>query len=216
MLFSGLSFADLISRIIALLIAITVHEAAHAWSAFRLGDPTAKNMGRLTLNPLRHLDPLGSLMLLVAGVGWGKPVPVNPWNFRTSPKAGMAITSFAGPLSNLVVAALVSLLIRFGNLPLSLRGSALLPGLGDILFSIILLNIGLAIFNLIPIAPLDGFSVALGLLPRRWALQYARLEQYGPIILVGLFAAGWILPIDPLGMLMRPVFSFFLKLFLGF
>ncbi|MGQ9517007.1 MAG: site-2 protease family protein [Anaerolineae bacterium] len=215
MLFSGLSLADIIARIIALLIAITVHEAAHAWSAFRLGDPTARAMGRLSLNPLRHLDPLGSLMLLVAGVGWGKPVPVNPRNFRTGAKAGMAITSFAGPLSNLVVAGLVALPIRLTHIPLRMGGSALIPGAGDILLSIILLNIGLAIFNLIPIAPLDGFSVAMGLLPYRWAVQFARLEPYGPIILVGLFAAGWFLPIDPLGMLMRPAYSLFLRLFLG-
>jgi Zn-dependent protease len=215
MLFGGLSVADLLSRAIGLLIAIAVHEAAHAWMANRLGDSTAKSLGRLTLNPLRHLDMLGTLMLLTAGFGWGKPVPVNPYNLRNGPKAGMAVTSFAGPLSNMFVAALVALPLRFGLVPLEFGTSNIVPSVAGVLLSIVLLNIGLGIFNLIPIAPLDGFKVALGLLPRNLAMPLARTEAYGPLILLGLLLVGRVLPIDPLGAIMGPVFNVLLKVFLG-
>ena len=140
-----------------MLVAITIHEFAHAWAANRLGDRTATALGRLSLNPLRHLDPLGTLMLLTAGIGWGKPVPVNPYNLRNGPKAGMAVTSLAGPLSNLLLAAALSVPLRLGLAPFTIWGaSALLPSLGELLLTVIIMNIGLAIFNLIPIAPLDG------------------------------------------------------------
>lgn len=216
MLFRGLTFAQLLARVIALLIAITVHEFAHAWMANRLGDRTAASQGRLSLNPLRHLDPVGTLMLLVAGFGWGKPVPVNPYNLRNGPKSGMAWSSLAGPASNLIVAALISLPLRLGIVPLQGWGnSEIVPSLPEVLFTIILLNIGLAIFNLIPLPPLDGFKVALGILPTRWAIKLLPLERYGAMLLLGLFALGWVLPIDPLGAIMDPFFDLFLRLFLG-
>ena len=216
MIFRGLTIAQFISRIIALLVAITVHEFAHAWMANRLGDRTATDQGRLSLNPLRHLDPIGTLMLLTAGFGWGRPVPVNPYNLKNGPRAGMAWTSVAGPVSNLLMAAIIALPIRFGLIPLNgWAGNNVIPGVMELIFTIIVLNIGLAVFNLIPVPPLDGFKVALGILPRDLAIKLLPLERYGGILLLGLLALGWVLPIDPLGAIMNPAFDFFLGIFLG-
>lgn len=216
MLFRGMTFAQLLSRIIALLIAITIHEFAHAWMANRLGDRTATQQGRLSLNPLRHLDPIGTLMLFTAGFGWGRPVPVNPYNLKNGPRAGMAWTSVAGPVSNLLTAVVFALPFRLNLVPLTGGGAGLFPSVAEVLFTIILFNIGLAAFNLIPIPPLDGFKVALGIIPRNLAVKLLPLEQYGGILLLGLLALGWVLPIDPLGMIMTPFFDLFLGLFLGF
>ncbi|MBI2849390.1 MAG: site-2 protease family protein [Chloroflexi bacterium] len=177
--------------IFALLLAITVHEFSHAFASDRLGDPTARSLGRLSLNPLAHLDPLGTLMLLVVGFGWGKPVPVNPNYLRHGDKAGMAMVSFAGPLSNLVTASLFALVVRFRMLPWHPQPYGLWDGryiLADLVGSIIILNIVLAIFNLIPIAPLDGFRVLAGIFPRGLYSSMLRLEQYGPAILLTLVA----------------------------
>jgi Zn-dependent protease len=216
MLTGGLSLASLLANVIVLLIAIPVHEFAHAWAAYRLGDMTARNQGRLTLNPLAHLDPLGSLMLVVSGFGWGKPTPVNPYNLRNGPKAGMALTSIAGPISNLIMAFLFSIPFRLNLVPAAwFSSSGVLPGAADILFAIIIINISLAIFNLIPVAPLDGFAVAIGLLPRQWALVWARTQAYGPLILLGLIFLGRLLPFSPLGIIMTPFINLFLRLFLG-
>ena len=177
----------------SLLIAITVHEFSHALMANRLGDPTAKRMGRLSLNPIKHLDPLGTLMLLLVGFGWGKPVPINPGYFRMNPRRGMALSAFAGPLSNLALAAVLGVIIRSGAVAwhspweytpfLSWE-----PGwvAADIIGYIILYNLILAVFNFIPIAPLDGFNILVGILPRRQSEALARLEQYGPILLLVL------------------------------
>lgn len=216
MIFGGLTIAQLLSRVIALLIAISIHEFAHAWMASQLGDRTAASMGRLTLNPLRHLDLFGTLMLVTVGIGWGKPVPVNPYNLRNGPKAGMAITSAAGPISNLMLAAIFSVPLRMGWVSTSALGaSAYLPSMAEVFYTIVLMNIGLAIFNLIPLPPLDGFSVALGLLPDPWATKLASVARYGPMILFGLLFAGWLLPIDPLWAIMSPFYTLFMKLFLG-
>ncbi len=175
----------------SLLIAITVHEFSHALMADRLGDPTARRAGRISLNPIRHLDPLGTLMLFLAGFGWGKPVPINPGYFRMNPRRGMAISAFAGPLSNLAVAAVLGVLIRTGAVawhspwlyePFYYWEPSWVAA--DIVGYVILFNLILAVFNLIPIAPLDGFNIALGILPRRQAEAMARLERYGPLILL--------------------------------
>lgn len=131
-----------------LLLAITIHESAHAWMAYKLGDPTAKYEGRISLNPLRHLDPIGTIMLLVAGFGWGKPVSVNPYNLKS--KWDEVRISLAGPISNLLLAIVLSLFIRFLNL----------PTLIDVIFLyIIQINLTLMLFNLLPIPPLDGSSI---------------------------------------------------------
>jgi Zn-dependent protease len=177
----------------SLLIAITVHEFSHALMAYRLGDPTAKRMGRLSLNPIKHLDPLGTLMLLLVGFGWGKPVPINPNYFRMNPRRGMALSAFAGPLSNLALAAVLGVIVRSGAVdwhsPYSWPFWPFVSWdagwvAADIIGYVILFNIILAVFNLIPIPPLDGFNIAVGILPRRQAEAMARLEKYGPLLLL--------------------------------
>lgn len=186
-----LIIAQYIANGIALLVAIDLHEFCHAWTADHLGDPTPRYHGRLTLNPVAHLDPLGTLMLILARFGWGKPVPVNPYNLRNGPKSGMAMVSFAGPLANLVTAALLALPVRLGLVVPTLRGE-IIPSLEMVVTTTILVNVILAVFNLIPIAPLDGFKVAVGLLPYRWSYALAQLERYGPLLLILLILPGFL------------------------
>lgn len=180
------------SVVAALLVGITFHEFCHCLAAFSLGDPTARNMGRLSLNPKVHLDPVGTLLLFVAGFGWGKPAPVNPYRLRTGPKSGIALVAAAGPLSNLVVAAAAGLPIHAGIVPW--RTPFIVPYsvaawdgadyLGLFLSSVVIFNCVLAVFNLIPVAPLDGFRVAVGVLPQDLSEAVAGLEQYGIAILM--------------------------------
>ncbi|MFQ5578259.1 MAG: site-2 protease family protein, partial [Anaerolineae bacterium] len=154
------------------------------------GDPTAKNQGRLTLDPRKHLDVLGSIMVLAVGFGWAKPVPVNPYNLRNGPKAGMAMVAAAGPLSNLLLAALVAVPVRLGVLPVGNTFLNLLPTTGELVFTFILLNVVLLFFNLLPVAPLDGFRVAAGLLPYPTSQTFLKLEPLGPLILILLIFLG--------------------------
>lgn len=203
-----------LNRIIALIIAITVHEFAHAWTAHELGDSTSSRQGRLTLNPLAHLDPMGSLMILVAQFGWGKPVPVNPYMLRMDPTVGMALVSVAGPVSNVLTAFLFALPIRFGLLTLAPPG--MVGTLAGLLASIILINLVLAIFNLIPLAPLDGYKVALAFLPANLARQARQLETYGPLILILLIFLPNLIPgVDLLGALLGPPINFLCSLVTG-
>jgi Zn-dependent protease len=188
--------AEMLARIIVLIIGFSVHEYAHALTAYRLGDSTAKNQGRLTLDPRRHLDVLGSLMLLTVGFGWAKPVPVNPNYLRNGPKAGMAMVAVAGPLSNLALAIIAAAMARVlvaGGL-LNLTGSPIifyiLPSLGMIFIVFVSLNILLLFFNLLPIAPLDGFRVVAGLLPYPTSHSFRQLEPAGPLILLLLLFFG--------------------------
>ena len=184
----------LISRLVTLVIAFTIHELAHAWTALQLGDDTPRRMGRLTLNPLAHLDPIGSILLLIAGFGWAKPVQVNPYNLRNGPRMGMAIVAAAGPISNLVLAVLAGIPFRLGLVTGFGGGGAVLPSLGQFLGDFIYLNVILLLFNLIPIAPLDGSKILRGFAPREWDGILAPLEQYGPILLMLLvFLGGGIL-----------------------
>lgn len=189
-------------------IAITVHEFSHAATAYALGDSTARNAGRLTLNPVKHLDPLGSLLLLLIvfsgtpGIGWGKPVPVQPWNLRGD-RRGMAIVSAAGPVSNVVLAVItlsVEAVLDLYTVPLPNWLTALLS-------SIVSVNIGLAAFNFLPLPPLDGFSLAIGLLPERAAMALASAERYGPGLLLLLVFAPSIIKIDLLSYAIRPLIS---------
>lgn len=181
----------------ALLIAITVHEFSHALVADRLGDPTARRLGRLSLNPIVHLDLTGTLMLLLVGFGWGKPVPVNPWAFGRNALRTMSLVAFAGPLSNIVTAAVIGLAFRFDLLewPFSTVGqfsaSPLESFLAQFLVIAIFYNLILAVFNLIPLAPLDGSKVVLGILPRDMAATFHRLERWGPAILLGIIFIDW-------------------------
>lgn len=185
----SLDLPTFIARAITLIIAFTLHEFAHAWTANRLGDPTAAYQGRLTLNPLAHLDPIGTLMLLVAGFGWARPVPVNPYNLRNG-KLGWVMVAAAGPFSNLLLAMLAAIPVRFGLISLfdPMRGP--LPSLGFLVDEFITINILLLVFNLIPIAPLDGYRIAVGLLPDNLSYSLQRLEPYGFMILMLLVFTG--------------------------
>jgi Zn-dependent protease len=178
-----------ISRAITLLIAFTIHELAHAVTAVQLGDDTPRRMGRLTLNPLAHLDPLGSLLLLFAGFGWAKPVMVNPYNLRSGPNLGMAIVAAAGPFSNFVMAALAAIPLRLGIVP-DIGGGQIIPTLARFLQEFIFLNLILMLFNLIPITPLDGSKILRGFAPREWDRPLGMLEQWGPFLLMALVFLG--------------------------
>jgi Zn-dependent protease len=216
MLFFGSpGLAQIISVVIALVIALDIHEFFHAWMANELGDPTPRHLGRLTLNPLAHMDPLGTLMIFLAGFGWGKPVPVNPYNLRGGAKSGMALVSFAGPLANLVTAAIFAIPVRLGVVAPNLFNRGLLPTSGQLITTIILINVTLAIFNLIPLAPLDGFKVVVGLLPYHWAYRFAQYEPYGPAVLMFLVLAGSFTRFDILGGVMYPFVRLVLRLLVG-
>ncbi|HWR45249.1 site-2 protease family protein [Sporomusa sp.] len=176
--------ADMIFRIPALLIALTVHEYAHARAAVALGDPTPRFMGRLTLNPVAHLDPIGLLMLWLFKFGWAKPVPINPSYFKNY-RQGMVMVSLAGPVSNMILALLTAFTIGI------LAKIQLLSGdWVKILWMTYSYNIILAIFNLIPIPPLDGSKVLASLLPGRQGSVFEQMEQYGPFILMALVYVG--------------------------
>jgi Zn-dependent protease len=207
--------ANLIVTIVGLLIAFSVHECAHAWAAYQMGDPTAKNMGRLTLDPRAHLDPVGAAMVLVAGFGWARPVPVNPYNLRGDRRTSMALVSASGPLSNLFLAVLFATPLRLGLLP-PVSGTNLLPSPWELIANIAYLNIVLMVFNLLPIAPLDGFSVALALLPDHWARELEKLEPYGMMILFLLIVLGSIGHFDILWTIMGPPIRLLGRLVLGF
>ena len=174
---------------LVLLNSLSFHEFCHAFAATKLGDPTARNMGRLTLNPRAHMDPAGTAMIFIAGFGWAKPVLVNPFNLRLGPRPGMATVALAGPLANIVLATLFAIPLRTGAVASPSFGFNLFWGrpediLGYVIFSVVFWNLLLTAFNLLPIAPLDGFKVALGVLPRRMAFSFSQLERHGPMILM--------------------------------
>ncbi|HHL40489.1 MAG TPA: site-2 protease family protein [Deltaproteobacteria bacterium] len=187
-------FEDILLRTIIMappiLLALSVHESAHAWAADRLGDHTARMLGRVTLNPIRHLDPVGTLAIFLSGMfGWAKPVPVNPRNFR-DPGRAMMWVALAGPVTNLFLAALFAgvykLFVAAGD---PLGGPVSRPLFLMVEMSIFL-NVGLAVFNLIPVPPLDGSKVLANLLPSDKALTYLRIEPYGFMILLVLIFTG--------------------------
>jgi len=198
-----------------ILLALTFHEYAHAYAAYRYGDDTAKQSGRLSLNPLRHLDPLGTIMIFLVHFGWAKPVPVNPSRLG-NPKKDMLWISAAGPLANMVLALASGLLIRvllvMGNTPD--RHTAI----GLLFFILIMslqINLALAIFNILPIAPLDGSKILSALLPARYGKLIYFLERYGPFILIGLILFGQATGVSVLGGLIWPFVDFFSALFAG-
>mgnify|MGYP001205265157 CR=1 FL=1 len=172
----------LMVRLIVLLTALPIHECAHGYVAMKMGDYTAEREGRLTLNPLKHLDPIGSLMILVAGFGWAKPVPINPLNFR-NPKKGMMLSSMAGPLANLGLAFLLLVAYKLVMIPVIINGGALLTNIETILATMVSINIALAVFNLLPIPPLDGSRIVTYFLPQSTYFKIMRYEQY---IFIGL------------------------------
>ena len=199
----------ILAFVAALLLAITVHEFSHAAAAAKLGDPTAKNLGRLTLNPVAHLDPIGTLAILLVGFGWGKPVPFDPAKLA-NPKKDSAIISLAGPASNLVLALVLSIPYQIG-----FWTNLFLPQI-FVIYSVIVtaiwLNLILAVFNLVPVHPLDGFKVLGGLLPKNWYDDFQQMANYGLIILLFL-----ILPVagEPfLARIILPIVSLILSLLL--
>lgn len=168
--------ADILILLLSLVVCITVHEAAHAWTAWKLGDPTAKMEGRVSLNPMRHMDPLGTLMIFIAHFGWGKPVPFNYHNLK-HPRRDAALISMAGPLTNLLTALLIAVVFKYAH-------SFLPPFIHAVFQSIFSLSIILFLFNLIPIAPLDG-SKLLGLvIPRSKEAWYQDFLSRGPLFLI--------------------------------
>ncbi|MBU0706090.1 site-2 protease family protein [Patescibacteria group bacterium] len=170
---------DIIYLLIALAVCVTVHEAAHAWVAFKLGDPTAKMEGRVSLNPMKHLDILGTIMIFIAHFGWGKPVPFN-YNNLKHPRRDAALISVAGPMTNLLTAVVIAIMFKY--LPL--------PGLvSEILRAIYSLSLILFLFNLIPIAPLDGSKLIGLLIPRSREDWYQRFLSQGPVYIILLIIA---------------------------
>jgi len=182
-----LNLPTLISRVVVLIVAFTIHEFSHAWIADKFGDNTPRDAGRLTLNPLAHLDPLGSLVLLLAGFGWAKPVPVNPYNFKKNSQLGMMLVSIAGPMSNFIMAAIAGLLLRFDVVQHTAQSSNIFPTPYALVNDFILINLVLMLFNLIPISPLDGEKVAQFFAPPTVANFYERIRPYGPFVLLALF-----------------------------
>lgn len=178
---------DFIFIIIILIMSVVIHEVSHGYAALALGDPTAKYQGRLTLNPFSHLDPIGSFLIPLLGywaggfiIGWAKPVPFNPYNLKNQ-KWGEAIVAIAGPLSNIFLAIIFGLFIRFGSNLITLNQSFL-----SLASFVVLINITLAIFNLVPIPPLDGSKILFALLPYKWQSIRESFEKYG-LILVFVF-----------------------------
>ena len=194
---------------VLLLVVFPVHEMAHGFAAYLLGDKTAKYQGRLTMNPLAHMDPFGSLMMLLVGVGYAKPVPVNPYNFKNR-KAGMALTALAGPLSNLLMAilsvGLYRVLIIFVSDGWTL--TLLRMGLVELFASI---NISLAMFNLLPIPPLDGFRIISYVLPDKWVFMVNRYQQVITLVVLVVVFTG-ILDV-PLNFLHNAVYGLILRMF---
>ena len=195
----------LVLLIPVLLFALVFHEFSHGWVANRLGDPTAKYAGRLTLNPMAHLDLFGSLMILFVGFGWAKPVPVDS-RYLANPRTDMMKIAFAGPASNLLLAFIAGSLIRLtGNMGV----------LSSMLIMFAQINIMLAVFNMIPIPPLDGSQIFSGLMIRHNPDLVIKLQVYGPQILMGLILFGMLTRISPIWWLISPFVNFFMFLFVG-
>ena len=198
-----------------ILLALTFHEYAHAYVANRLGDDTAKQSGRLSLNPLRHLDPLGTIMIFLVHFGWAKPVPVNPYRLK-NPKKDMLWISVAGPFANMVLAfasgILLRLLIATGGTP---DRTSIVGLLIYVVFMSLQINLALAIFNILPIAPLDGSKILAGLLPTGYEKMFYFMDRYGPFILIGLIIFGSATGVSVLGRIIWPFVKFFSNIFAG-
>ena len=186
----GNSPAQFVYLVISMVVALTIHELAHGWSAFQLGDDTAKRAGRLTLNPLKHLDPLGTLMILFAGFGWAKPVPFDPYAVTRRTPAGVMLVAAAGPISNLLMAIVASIPFQTGLFDSVFASEGVLFFAASLLATFIRINLILLFFNLIPVAPLDGEKVLTYFLPPSGQATMARIRPYGPMLLMLILFAG--------------------------
>ncbi len=208
MIFNGMTLEQAILLIPPLLFALCFHEFSHAYMAYRLGDNTAERMGRLTLNPMAHLDPIGSLMILFVGFGWAKPVPVDPRHFK-NPRTGMMIVAFAGPASNLMLAAIGGLCIRF-YLPM------MSTVVVKVFYNFTMINIALCMFNLIPVHPLDGSQIFSGFMIRKNPQLVYKLQTHGPKILFGLILFGMFTGVSIIWMFIGPFVRLFMSIFTGY
>jgi Zn-dependent protease len=190
--------------LLVLISCITIHEFAHAITADKLGDPTPRLQGRITLNPLAHLDPLGSILMVLTGFGWGRAVMFDPYNLENPRRDGMKI-AFAGPAINIIVALMTSLLLKLTPL-----GDMVL--VGSVMAMIIQVNLSLALFNLIPIEPLDGFKIVNGLLSKEQSWKWETLRPYGFYFLIALSVP--LFGPAPIGLILTPLLRFFLKILL--
>ncbi|MCF7793470.1 MAG: site-2 protease family protein [Candidatus Cloacimonetes bacterium] len=208
---------QIIIQLPILLISLTIHEYSHGYVAYRLGDDTAKRAGRLTLNPISHIDPLGLIMLFIARIGWAKPVPINPYNFNDQ-KRDMAISAAAGPLSNFAFAIILSVifnLIKRANPEILHTASSVSQFWLSMLLYAILINLALGIFNLIPVPPMDGSKILGGFLSDEAYYKYTAQEQKGAQILMIVLVVSFVFRLNIIGAIIMPPLNFFLKLLTG-
>ncbi|UCD40673.1 MAG: site-2 protease family protein [Chloroflexota bacterium] len=213
-----LNLPTLISRIFVLLTAFAVHEFAHAWTADRFGDPTPRNNGRLTLNPMAHLDPMGSLMLIVAGFGWAKPVPVNPYVLGRRSSAAMMWVALAGPASNLLMALIAAIPFQLGLVSAFdafTNPGTIIPSLDKLFWEFVYINLLLMLFNLIPLAPLDGEKILYYLMPFPGKRVMDNLRPYGPLILLAVVFMGPLLGFNVLGSVIGPPLTGLMSVLVG-
>jgi len=197
--------------IFPVLFALTIHEFSHGYAAYKLGDDTAKRAGRLTLNPLKHLDPIGTIMLFIAHFGWARPVPINPYNFKNI-KLDTAIVSFAGPMANFISAIVFSILFRLISPNQTMINHNIFI---QILLFIIFINIALGLFNLIPIPPLDGSKIFGALLPDRLYFQYQKFERKGMFLFIAIILISNFAGLNIIGGVILPPIRFFVRLLTG-
>ena len=209
------NITSLLYQIPILLFSLTIHEFSHGITAYYLGDDTAKRQGRLTLNPISHIDPIGLLMLFIVHIGWAKPVPINPYNFKNY-KRDTAITAAAGPISNFLIAIILS--IFFHILQGIIPAEKLMTGFNQTLFFAIyyaiLINLALGLFNLIPLPPLDGSKILGGFLTDKQYASYTARERQGAMVLMIVFAADYILHLGLIRSIIEVPLSFFINLLL--
>ena len=212
-MFFDLTIEVLLGRVIGLVIGFTLHEWAHAWSAYRLGDYTAYHQGRLTLDPRAHIDPMGIFLALIAGFGWARPVPVNASNFYPNEERGLVIVALAGPVMNLIVGIVVGLFLR-----VLLAADLVNDFMYSVLATIVIFNLVLFLFNLLPLAPLDGYRIAVGVLPPEQSRSMVRYERETTLILMLLLMLGLISNgrVNLLWTVLGPPLRFLYRTILGF